>query len=124
MTEVNRGRTIDRRKGRDPVLKVLSSCGAATAVLAVIALVLLAKAKPHAFAHFDKEAFSVRSFWDPGYAQMLLGLMIVGLAIGLIGLVLNTRRLKRKNDSIRLNLVFLAVASAVGIAVYLYYWPL
>lgn len=123
MTGINR-RTDDRRKGRDPVLKLLSAFGAATALLAVIALVLLAKAKPHAFAPFDKEAFTVRSYWNPVYAQMLFGLMIVGLAIGLIGLVLNTRRLKRKSDSIRLNLVFLAAASAVGVAVYLYYWPL
>ncbi|MCU0664352.1 MAG: hypothetical protein MUC50_18735 [Myxococcota bacterium] len=122
MIETKYRRREDRRQGQDLVLKLLTAFGVATALFTVAALLLLGQAKPHAFAEFDKEAFVVRSYWNPVYAQALFFVMLAGFALGLIGLLLNTRRLKRRSDSIRLNLVFLTAASALGMLVYLYYF--
>lgn len=115
-------RTGDRRQRRDPVLKLITALGAATALLVVTALILLAKAKPYAFSNVNKDVFTVPAFWNPVYTRALFFLMIAGAGIGVLGLALNLLRLKRRSDSIRLNLVFLTVFSVLGMAAYLHYF--
>ena len=109
-----------RKKARkDWVMRSLSLFGALNFVLAVAALLLLFMSQPTSFSELDAN-LGLRTTWEPGLLRYLFFVMLAGLATGLIGLVVNSRRLKRSYDFVRVNPVLMAVSSSLGIIVYLF----
>jgi hypothetical protein len=121
MTESKKSKFVERRKRVDLGLRLLSVFGIFCALIVVAAMVLLSEARPQAISSMDENLRSLRSTWNPRYTRYLLYLMFVGLSVSTIGLVVNAKRLKRRYDNIRYNLVFLWLLAAVGIWAYFQY---
>ena len=100
------------------LLRILSIIGYANIAIIVTAAVLLSKAEPDAF-HSMTRQLPLRGYWDPVALKHLFGLCVFGFFLSLTGLFINMRRLKRKYDSIRYNLVVVAILSLAGIIAYL-----
>ena len=108
----------DRRRGRDLLLKILTALGYINTVIIIAAAVLLTKAKPDAF-HSMYKGLPLRNWWHPHVLQYLFALCVFGFFLSLVGLFINSQRLKRKSDSVRINLVVLGLLSIAGIIAYL-----
>jgi hypothetical protein len=57
----------------------------------------------------------LHTLWNYAPIRHLFYLFVTGFISSSIGLAINTKRLKRKNDRVRYNLVFLWILSAAGI---------
>ncbi len=111
-------RRPERRRGKDLWLRVLSWLGIATAVIVTALMMLLVKAKPETFSSMDQTYLPLRSYWNWEFVDYCFYLLVLGFFSSSIGLVINSRRLKRKHDHVHLNLVFLWLVSVAGIVTY------
>ena len=113
----------DRRRGPDLWLKSLGWLTFAGWLVMVLAMMVIEKAKPP-IETIATRFFNIhlRRTWDMEVAQYLFYLMYVGLCISTIGLAINVRRLSRKTDSVRINLILLWLISLVGIITYIYFF--
>ncbi|MFC1591438.1 hypothetical protein ACFL43_02820 [Thermodesulfobacteriota bacterium] len=110
----------ERRKGPDMWLRVITFMGAFGWLLLLVAMMVFHEARPDpetVTSRFNK-AF-VETSWDYDLARYIFYLMVLGLVMSLAGLGINARRLRRKLDQVRINLVALGVISLVGIVAYL-----
>jgi hypothetical protein len=108
------------RRGKQPdtlsrALKMLSFFSMGIIVLLSLLIVL---AQPASYAVIDKRP-GLGATWDPVLCPALFLVMVVGFFVGTTGLVLNVKRLKRKHDFLRVNLILLPIASLLGIVIYL-----
>lgn len=113
-----RAQRTERRRNKDLLLKVLTALGYLNAAIIILAAMLLSEAKPDAFAGLYK-GLPLKHYWRPHIMHYLFILAILGVAVATTGLIINTKRLKRKNDSIRANLIFLETISILGVITYL-----
>ena len=100
------------------LLKVLTALGYINTIIVIVAAVLLTRAKPDAF-HSMYRGLPLRNWWHPHVLQYLFALCVFGFFLSLIGLFINSQRLKRKGDSVRLSLVAVGLLSLAGIVAYL-----
>ena len=107
-----------REKQRDLVMQVVRLLSFFSIGLMVLLGLLIALAQPASYAVLDRRS-DLGAAWDPGLCQILFGVMVVGVLVGVSGLVLNAKRLRRKYDFLRVNLMVLSIASLVGIVIYL-----
>ncbi len=122
MTAYRHGKFPDRRKGTDIWLKVLSSLGAVGWLVMLIAMIILEKAKPPFETIATRFAnVRLRTTWDEELTRHLFYLMCLGLVISIAGIVINARRLSRKNDHLRINLIIVYLISLFGIIMYLFF---
>lgn len=92
-------------------------------------IVVLDRAKPDAVQFMpDRSMFEqagipyyVRTTWDQGLVIYIYYLLILALVIGSIGLAVNTRRHRRRNDFYRINLVMLCLLSSGSIMYFLFF---
>ncbi len=119
MSELAYQEGYDRRENRRDMvsrgLKVVSF--GATGIIVLFAF-LIALAQPASYAVVDKRP-DLSEAWDPALCQTLFFVMIAGFLVGISGLVLNAKRLKRKHDFLRINLILLTIVSLVGIIIYM-----
>ena len=114
----NRSRRGERRSPqKDLLLQLLTLFGVVSGVIVVTALLLLTIASPSSVSRVN--AFNLSYFWDPRLLRYLFYVLITGFLVSSVGLSINFKRLKRKYDSVRVNLVFLWIISVVGIIAYL-----
>ena len=111
-------RREDRRQGKDIWLKSLTGFGLIGAIILFMSLILLSFAKPSNFTVKQKKLWELTVAWDMEFTRYIMYMMILGFIISSAGLVINSRRLKRKYDQIRLNLVFLWLVSAASLIIY------
>lgn len=114
-------RTRPERRGqgqRDVLLQLLTLCGVITALIVVTAMVLLSMAQPSSWSRIN--TFNTTGWWDKTLLRYFYYLMLLGFAMSSIGIFINMKRLKRKYDSVRVNLVFMWLFSVVGIVVYFF----
>ncbi|MBN2529831.1 MAG: hypothetical protein JXR76_25800 [Deltaproteobacteria bacterium] len=97
---------------------ILTVMGYVNTAVVIVAAVLLAEAKPDSF-HSMYRGLPLKTYWSPLILRYLFGLCIFGFFLSLIGLFINTQRLKRKSDSIRYHMVAVAMLSLAGIIAYL-----
>lgn len=109
---------VERRHGKDVLLRILTIIGYINTAVIVTAAILLSKAEPDTF-HSMTRHLPLRSYWDPVSLKYLFALCVFGFFLSLAGLIVNMRRLKRKYDSVRYNLIVVAILSMAGIIAYL-----
>lgn len=109
----------DRRvKQRDVVVQTLQMLSFLSICIMALMAFLIALAQPASYAVIHKRA-GLATGWDPVLCQMLFGVLVAGLVVGVTGLVVNAKRLRRKYDFLRVNLILLSVSSTLGIIIYL-----
>ncbi len=109
----------ERRDGPDGWSRSLKWFATIGWVLLIIALFLLAYAKPETETFFDRaNNLSVRTSWNMQLAQLIYLLLCLGLLTSITGLLINFKRKRRRNEGIRDSLVVMALASLLGIVLY------
>lgn len=120
MTSPHRDDSSRRQRRSDPLLVVLRWLSVAGWLILLAALLLLGEAKPPVETFFERwYNISLRSSWNLELARYIYYLMLLGLGTSLTGLVLNSRRLRRKGDEWRISLILVAVISLLGLIRYL-----
>ncbi|OHB71663.1 MAG: hypothetical protein A2W17_03630 [Planctomycetes bacterium RBG_16_41_13] len=87
----------------------------------ITALLIFGAAIPEVESFFDRK-FNMQliSTWNRKLSSYLFHIMIVWLCVSVTGLVINSRRCRRKDDEFHISLVFLGIISVFGIIVYLF----
>ncbi|MBN1956813.1 MAG: hypothetical protein JXQ81_09375 [Desulfuromonadales bacterium] len=113
-------RLNNRRKRPDLLLQLLAWLNAAAVVSLAAALVIAAVAKPELETFFDRYYnLQLRQTWNQdliGYIGLMLGLSCV---TSIIGLIVNSKRLRRKGDHVHATLVLSLIISLVALGYYL-----
>jgi hypothetical protein len=114
----------DRRNKKDPLLKYLAIANAVAAIGLFVAICITAVAKPEVETFFDR-FYKVNVYRRPHWDMVLVDYIAIMLAFSgitsIIGLLINSRRLKRKGDYIRATLVICLVMSVAGLGLYFGY---
>lgn len=114
----------NRRKHKDPMLKMLAWANAIAAIGLFSALCIAAVAKPEAVTFFDrfyKVNVYRRPYWDMVLVDYIALMLIISGLTSIAGLIINSRRLKRKGDYIRATQVVCLVMSLAGLGLYFFY---
>ncbi len=120
MTVTYTRRKVDRRKGPDPWVKALEWLGVFGWLLMFAALFIIDRAKPQSENILVNAAkVEASTIWNQELTNALFYLMIFGLCISIIGIVINSRRYRRKDDRFRITLIMLGVISIFGIIKYI-----
>ncbi len=119
MSELAYQEGSDRRdKQRDMVGRALKMFSFFSIGIIVLLSFLIVLAQPASYAVIDKRP-DLGATWDPVLCPALFMVMVAGFFVGTTGLALNVKRLKRKHDFLRVNLILLPIASLAGIVIYL-----
>lgn len=114
----------ERRKSKDPLLQILTWSNAIAAIGLFIAICIAAIAKPEAVTFFDR-FYQVnvyrRPHWDMVLVDYIAMLLLLSSLTSVVGLVANSRRLKRKGDYIHSTLVVCLLLSLTGLGLYFGY---
>ncbi|MBM4054022.1 MAG: hypothetical protein FJ264_04975 [Planctomycetes bacterium] len=111
----------NRRGKPDFLIKSLKWFVVISWLLMVTALLIFGAAIPEVESFFDRK-FDMKliSNWNQTVSLYLFYMMIVWFCISVIGLVINSKRCRRKDDEFRVSLIFLCIISVFGIIVYLF----
>ena len=114
----------NRRKTKDPLLKYLAWSNAIAAIGLFIAICIAAAAKPEAVTFFDrfyKVNVYRRPHWDMVLVDYIAIMLVISVLTSTVGLIINSRRLKRKGDYVRATQVICLVLSLAGLGLYFFY---
>jgi len=114
----------NRRNNKDPLLKILAWSNAIAGVGLFAAICIAAAAKPEAVTFFDrfyKVNVYRRPHWDMVLVDYIAIMLVISCLTSIVGLAVNSRRLKRKGDYIRATQVVCLVASLAGLGLYFFY---
>lgn len=118
----------DRRTGKDGLKILLSWIGVFGWAVFSASLVVLDHARPddpnfspprHFYDQAGVPYVPPRDYWDQELLFVGFILLIAGFAFSLTGLLLNSLRLRRKDDRYRAHLIWLGAISAVGMIFYI-----
>ena len=116
------GIDTERRKGPDLWIKSLRWFAIVGWLFMVSALVIFAKAKPQVETFIERYySIKLRTIWDMEWMRYIFYLMILGLCISCVGLAINIKRHRRKNDEYRVSMILLGLISLFGIILYLFF---
>ncbi len=103
----------------DPLLKLLQIVHCIAIIALIAALFITAASKPSHQSFFD-QFHNLRIHYDWNYP--LLRYAAVSLFIGLVssiaGLLINSRRLRRKKDQLHVTLIVSLIISTIGLMLY------
>jgi hypothetical protein len=127
MAEGRREGFIERRRGHDRLLRIMSWIGIGGWVIMLLVLVAVDRAQPDDPDFIPNKRileqagvpYHLRTTWDQDLVTYIFYLLIAGLVLGITGLVINSRRHRRRDDHYRIHLVLLTGISAVGVLYYL-----
>lgn len=109
----------ERRKGPDIWLRMIQWIGLISWGLMLPLLYLIDRAKPEFETLFDKMFdLQVRSTWNLDVYRWAVMLMFFLLILSGIGLVINKKRNRRREDYYRINLIIIFLLSTAGILYY------
>ncbi len=110
----------NRSRRPDPLLRLLSVCNGLAVVALAAALIVTAIAKPELETFFDRYYnLTLRTSWNMELANYIGVLLACSFVISIIGLIINSKRLKRKYDHIRATLVLSLIISLVAFGYFL-----
>ncbi len=111
---------VDRRKGPDLWIRLLTWSGLLSGVSLVAALFITALAKPEVETFFDRfYNLRLRRTWDMELMHYIFYLLLICLFSSIGGLVINSRRKRRKDDHTRASLIVMLCISLFGLVQYL-----
>lgn len=127
MTEGSKNAFVERRGGQDRLLRIMSGLGIVGWASLLVAMIVVDRAKPDDPTFIPNERifemtgtpYQLRTTWDQELLTAIFYLLSIGLVLGIIGLAVNARRHRRRDDYYRIHLVLLTAISAVGIFYYL-----
>jgi c-di-GMP-binding flagellar brake protein YcgR len=112
----------DRRRSNDPVMYRIQIIGFISVFISFIAFVLLLFSQPTPLYTLDLFFGYYRpAVWQTTYLVLTFVVLVLGIALGIVGLILNTTRLKRKNDSLNLGIVLSLIANSIMLIVSIYF---
>ena len=112
----------DRRSRPDIWLRLISFFGVIGWLVMLVAMIIANKARPEIETVTTRfHNIMVRTIWDTGLTTYLFYLMVVGLCISVTGLLINLKRLKRKDDQLRISLILVLLISIAGIVTYFFF---
>lgn len=112
---------IERRRGPDFWTKLVNWIAIACWILMFGALYLFDKAKPRTATFFDRAAnIPVETPWNPGMIKNMFILLLVILGSCTLGLLVNSQRVKRRDDHYSISLILLGVIAGLVIVACLY----
>jgi len=87
----------------------------------ITAMLIFGSAVPEVESFLDKK-FNIKliNVWNRKLPLYLFYIMVVWLCISITGLVISTKRSRRKYDEYPVSLAFLGIISAFGIIVYFF----
>ena len=110
----------EKRNGKDIYIKSMSWFAAAGWLLMFVTLCLIEKAKPQHETFLDRFFdISVRSAWNKELVLITFWLILIGFTIGIIGIIINLRRMRRKDDKLRFDMVAPWLLTIIGTGLYL-----
>jgi hypothetical protein len=113
------------RKGPDIVCRIVDIASVILWGFIIVNFAIILWAKPVGETFFDRLFnISVRDYWDAAMLQIALFLSVIQLFISIFSLYLNSKRLKRKGDRIRISIVasiFVASFICVFLTIFLFY---
>jgi hypothetical protein len=127
MAEGRRKSFIERRTGHDQLLRIMSWLGIGGWAIMLLVMVAVDRAKPDDSDFIPNKrileqagvSYHLRTTWDQDLVTYIFYLLIAGLVLGITGLLVNSRRHRRRDDHYRIHLILLTGISAVGILYYL-----
>ncbi|MDR3237898.1 MAG: hypothetical protein LBT84_05275 [Spirochaetia bacterium] len=111
----------NRRKGPDNVSRFISLLVSASWVMIFALFVIIALAKPSTnMSIFTIMSENTRSFsgWNISLISLVFPVLLVQLGLCLFGLILSSRRMKRRRDKYSKSLIFFTIVSLAGLLVY------
>ena len=123
MAEGRRKGFIERKGGHDPLLRIMGWSGIAGWAIMLVVMVMVDRAKPDdsdftpSKSIFEQAGvpYHLQTAWDKDLVTYIFYLLIAGLVLGITGLMVNSRRHRRRDDHYRIHLLLLSGISAVGI---------
>ncbi len=109
---------INKRKGPDIFVKLITVFNVAGWSLIPIALFILEMAKSTAY---KPASVQLPLVWDKTYLRYFLYITIIDLFFSLAGLIINKMRHHRKKDQYRISLIVLGIISILGMFFYRIY---
>ncbi|GAB4338761.1 MAG: hypothetical protein Kow0037_23040 [Calditrichia bacterium] len=109
----------DRRKGPDLLTKSIRWFTVIGWIIMITVLLFIGFAKPEDVTFFDRW-FGVqrRTSINLFLVRLIFVLLILGMTTSLVGLYVNFRRSRRKDDEYRVSFFILGMLSILGIIVY------
>ncbi len=118
-------RIKDRRRGPDKLIKSIRWLAIAGWINFSISLILFDEAKPDFETFFDRLFhIQMRYHWNQTYAFLSLMWFLLCIVLSIVGLWINKKRHRRRNDEYRLNLIVLGLISLIGTGFYLFSFKL
>lgn len=109
-----------RRRGADPLTKIITWFVLLDWVSIAMAFVFLDMAVPQKNAFFAGTwGKNIRVTHYPEKLQWVFILMVIGFVVSIVGILINSKRHRRKGDYYRGSLFFLCFLSLTGIVMYL-----
>ena len=108
-------RLSDQRGKKDALLRSLPIFSIVCLGILAIEAVLYAKASPHTLALISEENFwYLNAEWNAALLRWMYYTLAVGLAISTVGITINFQRLKRDNDTLRIDLLSMWIFFILG----------
>jgi len=105
----------ERRHRKDPIIAIINISNVTVWVLLIMSLLIANEASPPSTTFFDRLLdVRVRTYWDFGILGISQWMMAGLFLLSCTGILLNTRRLKRSTDYMRVSLIITAVCSFIG----------
>lgn len=110
----------ERRKGKDSILYGVTVLAVIGWTLLLIALFIIDKASPQEIELYfnivetGSNAGAAATTWNEHLMRIVLYIMILGMCLSGLGLYLNSKRNRRRNDSYYVSLIFLGIVSTIG----------
>lgn len=108
----------ERRKGKDTILRTLTILAVIGWTMILIALFVIDHASPQdievGLNSIDRGMNNYAGTWDEGLLQVVFYIMLLGMFLSGMGLYLNSKRTRRRNDSYYMSLIFLGIVSTIG----------
>ncbi len=102
------------RKGPDIIIKLIDLSSIILWGILLLSIGFIISAKPQSMTLFDHLfKTTVREYWDFRLLQSALIISLVQFCLSLFSLYLNSKRLKRKTDRIRISIVISTFASLI-----------
>lgn len=114
-------RLSNRRKQPDLILRLLAWTNGIAVTSLFLAVCLVAIAKPKKMNFLD-HFFGVKRLstaWDMDMVRYIGVMLLLSFIASIVGIILNSKRLRRKKDHIHATLVLSLIASIVSLFFYL-----
>ena len=112
-------KSVNSRKGPDLILRMIDIISVILWGFIIVNFAIIMIAKPVCETFFDRFfSIKVRDYWDSYLLQFSLILSLTQLLISVFSLFLNSKRLKRKDDRIRIS-ILLSILISLFVCIFL-----